>query len=301
VDFFSILEALRQHKRVVIPVVLLTLIGVIYVMTSTPTMYQSKADLLLTNPPAPPTAVEIAQDPALAKANNPYANMGNLTYVADVLTTLVTSPATSQSLENEGVSAGYTVAVDTSGQSSGQTMSPPAVDITGVGSTPQAAIQSAKLVTAAVSSALYKLQESQHVESEFMITTVQYVAPSTASKASSGKIKTAAGIAVGGLLVLLLAVSAAQALAQRKRGRQRQEEEADRQSGGRRGPTDSPADVPYGKPREQYETQEQYEPRQQHSEPQWSGARPAEFRPPGPARGPGMQSAGGGNRWNQNV
>ena len=295
-DLFSILGALRQHMRVVIPVVLLTLIGVVYVMATTPTTYESKANVLLTNPPAPPTAAEIAQDPALAKVNNPYANMGDLTYVADVLTTLVTSPAEQQSLENAGVSAGYDVAVDTSGEDSGQTLSPPALDITGVGSTPQAAIQSAKLVTAAVSSSLYKLQESQHVQSEYMITTVQYVAPSSASKASSGKIKTAAGIAVGGVIVLLFGVSAAQALEQRKKGRRRQGEEADRQRGGRRGPADTSADVIHR------ESREPYSHREQQGQPQRSGMRPGELRPPpGPPRGPGMQPTSAGRRWNQNV
>ena len=66
-DLFSIGGTLWRHKRVSIPVILLTLLGVVYVLAFQAATYQADAKVLLTNPPASPTAVQIAQDPALAK------------------------------------------------------------------------------------------------------------------------------------------------------------------------------------------------------------------------------------------
>ena len=186
----TIAGMLWRHKRVTIPVVLLTLAGIFYVTEIRVPSYQAEANVLLLSPPAPPTAEQIAQAPALAKANNPYANIGNPLYAADLMTSLVTSPDAQQSLEDAGVSPGYQVTVDTEGTP----VSPPALDVTGVGSSPQAAIQGANLVAAAISSDLRQLQESQHVPDQFMITTVQYVASSSATASFTGKTKPAPGL-----------------------------------------------------------------------------------------------------------
>lgn len=281
-DLFAIAGVLWRHKRVAIPVVLLTVIGLFYVVAILAPAYQAAADVLLVSPPASPTAAEIAQDPSLAKVNNPYANLGNPTYVADVVATLVTSVASQQSLEATGVSPGYQVAVDTSVTSSQQSESPPALDITSVGSSAQAAIQSANLVAAAISSDLRQLQEEQHVQSTFMITAVEYVTPSSAVKSSSGKLKTALGVAVVGFIVLLVAVSAAQGLEERKNGRPRRRRQPDSRGGGYRDPAGVPADAQYG-------------------EPQRAAARIDDSRFAGPARRPGMQRVGSNEPWDQSV
>jgi hypothetical protein len=81
-------------------------------------------------------------------------------------------------------------------------------------------------VATAISSELVQLQASQHVQNKSMITAVEYVTPSSATK-SSGNLETAAGVAAIGLIVLLVAVSMAQGLEEQKNRRSRQERRSD--------------------------------------------------------------------------
>jgi hypothetical protein len=204
-DFFSIGGTLWRHKWVSIPVIFLTVLGVVYVMVIQTATFQADAKVLLTNPPAPPTAVEIAQDPALAKTNNPFANLGNLTYVADVLIDEVSAAADRDALTKAGA-GGYTVALD----DADQTSIPPAIDITGTGVNAQAAIRSVQLVTSDLVRDLGKMQLAQNVRSKYMINAVEYVTPTAATQVSAERLRVAAGVVAIGLIALLLAVSMAQ-------------------------------------------------------------------------------------------
>jgi hypothetical protein len=281
-DLFAIGGTLWRHKRVSIPLVLLIVFGVLYVLAIKAPTYQAKANLLLANSPAPPTAMEIAQDPSLARVNNPYANLGNLVYLADVLTEVVAAPAAKQALVQAGAS-GYQIAVDDSDQAE----VPPAIDITGTGRSARAAIQSAQLVASAISRELYQLQADQHVRSKFMITAVEYITPTSATK-SSGKVQTATVIAVIGLILLLVAVSAAQGLEERKNGRPRHRSRPDYYADGHREPTGSPADEEYEEADITYG-----ESRVPYGESRWAAARMGESQSASPGRRPGMQPAGG--------
>jgi hypothetical protein len=235
-DLFSIGGALWRHKWVSIPVILLTMFGVFYVLTIQTATYQADAKVLLTNPPAPPTAVQIAQDPALARAENPFANLGDLTYVADILTDEVSAAAERETLTEAGAS-GYQVALDDPDQNS----IPPALDITGTGANAQAAIQSTRLATAALVRDLNKMQVSQHVQRKYMINAVEYVTPTSASKVSSGSLRVALGVVAIGLIALLVAVSMAEGREEHNR-RSRRAGRSARHKGARGDPADSPSD-----------------------------------------------------------
>lgn len=278
-DLFSIGGTLWRHKRVSIPVILLTLLGVVYVLAFQAATYQADAKVLLTNPPASPTAVQIAQDPALAKTNNPFANLGNLTYVADTLIDEVSAPADKDTLTEAGASR-YQVAL----ADGDQTSIPPAIDITGTAANAQAAMQTAQLVATAISSDLNKLQVSQHVQSKYMINAVEYVTPASATKVS-GKLRVAAGVVAIGLIVLLVSVSIAQGREEQKNRRSRREKRSDYSEGRHRDPADSEAELPDGESRRPYGA-----PRPA----MWMG----ESYPIGSARRPGMQPSGGGP-WGQ--
>jgi uncharacterized membrane protein YGL010W len=231
-DLFAIGETLWRHKRVSIPLILLTVLGMLYILAIKAPTYEAKASLLLTNSPAPPTAMQIAQDPSLARVNNPYASLGNLVYLADVLTEVVAAPAAKQALVKAGASE-YQIAVD----DSDQTYIPPAIDITGTALRAHVAIRTTQLVASAITRELYQLQADQHVQSKVMIAAVEYITPTSATKSSAEKLQTAIGIAVIGLILLLVAVSAAQGLEERKNGRPRYGYHA----GGHREPAGSPA------------------------------------------------------------
>jgi len=235
-DFFSIGGTLWRHKWVSIPLVLLTLLGMAYVLALKPPTYEAKADILLTNPPAAPTAFQISQDPSLAKMNNPLAGLGSLTYVAEVLIDTVTAPAAKAELTQAGAS-GYQVVLDNATQSN----VPPAIDVAATGRKPQAAMRSAQLVATAISGELVQLQASQHVQNKYMITAVEYVTPSSATK-SSGNLETAAGVAAIGLILLLVGVSIAEGRAEQKKSSSRQQRRSDYPPGSARGRGLQPSD-----------------------------------------------------------
>jgi hypothetical protein len=103
-------------------------------------------------------------------------------------------------------------------------------------------MRSAQLVAAAISSELVQLQASQNVQNKDMITAVEYVTPSSATK-SSGNLETAAGVGAIGLILLLVTVSLAQGRAEQKNRRARQERQSDYREGRHRDSADSEAEV----------------------------------------------------------
>lgn len=202
-DLFSTLGSIWRHKLVTIPVILLTVLGVFYVLAIKPPVYEASSSFMLVNPPNPPTAAQIAADPALAKinTNNPYVNFGDLTYVADALINLSTSDTAQQALIQAGAHRGYQIAL------SSDYGSPPIIEITGVGSSAQEAIRSTNLVTSLAKVDLYQMQKEQHVKPLYMINPVQLVTPVTAHLTQSGKLRTVAAVFGLGILVLFLAIS----------------------------------------------------------------------------------------------
>lgn len=216
-DLFAIAGAMWRYKIATLPIVLLTLLGLFYILEIEPPTYEAKASVLLTNPPNPPSASQIAADPKLARVNtnNPLASLGNLDLVADVVIEVVSSPASKQSLVQVGVNPNYQLTLDSAYGS------PPAINITGVGSNAPEAIQSAQLLADAVSQGLLKLQQNQHINSGYMIDSIEYVKPTTASVSSSGKLRTLIAVFGVGIILLLVAVSIAQMLEIRRKNRSR--------------------------------------------------------------------------------
>ncbi len=267
-NLFAIVGTLWQHKRVMIPVILLTIFGMLYIVAVQNPTYQAKASVLLTNPPTPPTSAQIAADPSLAGVNtyNPLASLGNLVLVADVLIEVVTSPVAKQALVQAGANPGYQVASDVSLET------PPAIDITGVGSNAQSAVQSAQLVADAISRDLTQIQVNQHVNSKYMISSVEYLKPTSATTSSSGKLRTMIVVVAIGFILLLVAVSVSQAFEERKNGRQRQGRKPASHAGSHHEPVNSPTAGMYDRP-------------------QWAAMRMSEPQPASPAHRPQMGPA----------
>ena len=216
-DLFAIGRSLWQHKRATIPVALLTMLGIFYIVAIKPPTYESKAEVLLTSPPGPPTSAQISADPRLAhvSAYNPFASLGNLIQVADVLIEIVGSPTAQQALAKAGANPHYQVSLDISLQT------PPAIEVTGVATNAPAAIQSARLVANFVSLDLYKIQAQKNVDKRYMISSIEYIKPTSATTVLSGKLRTLIEVIALGFVLLLVAVSASQALEQRKNSRHR--------------------------------------------------------------------------------
>jgi uncharacterized protein involved in exopolysaccharide biosynthesis len=207
-NIFSIVGSIWRHKWAAIPVIVLTAIAMAYVSVGKPPSYSAKAYMLLENSPvvAEPT---VNKDGGPPVGYNPVASLQNLTQVGDVLSQMVTTPAEEAKLTKKGAAPGYLVTPDNSLET------PPILDITGVGSTPRQAISSTTLIANEIQVQLYQLQVSQNVNKPYLITSVEYVKPTIAAKASSS-LQPAIVVLVAGLIVLLVAVSMSQSIQERR-------------------------------------------------------------------------------------
>ena len=94
---------------------------------------------------------------------------------------------------------------------------PPIIDITSFGATAQQAIQGANLLTAATKADLYELQNSEGINSFYMVKAVDLVEPYQAQVSSSGKLRSLVAVIGVGVIVLLVVVSVTDARDKRRR------------------------------------------------------------------------------------
>lgn len=210
-DLVSLIREMWRHKLVVLPVAVLTLAAAAYVAVLRPAEYASAAAVALVNPPQAPTSDQIARNPALAKinANNPYTQYGDLTIVVDLLQQAMQSTAVVDHLKAEGVESGYTL------QPSVQA-SAPILQVSGIGSTPAAAVRAATLIDAEVATTLHALQTVRGVNPNYLITTQVITPPGLAQLQLSSKLRSLIAVLVIGIVLLFVALSFRRAAEERK-------------------------------------------------------------------------------------
>jgi capsular polysaccharide biosynthesis protein len=210
-DLLDIFAAVWRRKFLSIPVILLTAVGALYFLKIKPPVYQASASLLIITPQSP-TAAQIAANPKLKKISNhnPYLDYGNLQIVGDAVIQLVTSPASWPALANAGVNPKYTMSLST------DVGDPPIIEITGSGSTAQAAINSAAVLSQTAATDLYKLQKEQGVNGAYMLQAAQLVRPTQALRSSSGKLRSVIAVLGLGIVFLFLVISVSDAVDKRR-------------------------------------------------------------------------------------
>jgi hypothetical protein len=209
VDLLHISQKIWRYRLVTLPVIALTLLGAFYVVAIKAPVYKVSSSYVLINPPPPPTADDIARDPALGRINpnNPYTRFSDQSVIVSLLSSSLSNDSARQQLADAGADPRYTVAPDVQlGYSS------LVVEITGVGSSPQGAVQTAELVGAALTRELDRVQATQSVDPRYMIKAQQVVAPNSPKQQISSKLRPLIGVLAIGAILLLLAVSAAEAL-----------------------------------------------------------------------------------------
>jgi hypothetical protein len=216
VDLLAISRKIWRHRIATLPVVVLTLLGAIYVIAIKSPEYWASSSYVLINPPAPPTAEEIAADPKLGRisADNPYTRFADQSVVVDLLASTLSNESARSALEKQGADRGYTVAPSSELGFSGLI-----VEISGVGSTPQQAVRTAELVGAALTSELDSLQASKGVAPRYRIVTQRVVAPDNAQQRVSGKLRALVGVFAMGAILLFVVISAAEGLTTLREGR----------------------------------------------------------------------------------
>ena len=165
-DLLLIARKIWRYRLVTLPVIALTLLGVFYVIAVKAPEYKVSSSYILINPPPPPTADEIARDPALGRINpnNPYTRFSDQSVIVSLLSSSLSSDSARQELVKAGADPGYTVSPDLQlGYSSS------VVEVTGVGSTAPGAVHTAELVGAALTRELDRVQASQGVDPHYMI------------------------------------------------------------------------------------------------------------------------------------
>lgn len=208
-DLLLILRKMWRHRFVTLPIIALTVLGAFYVIAVKAPEYKVSSSYVLINPPPPPTADQIARNPALGRINpnNPYTRFSDQSVIVSLLSSSLSADAARQQLVNEGADPRYTVSPDLQlGYSS------LVVQVEGVGSTPQAAVHTAQLVGAALSQELQRVQASQGVNPHYRIRTQQVVAPNSPTQQLSSTLRPLVGVLAIGAILLLLGVSAAEAL-----------------------------------------------------------------------------------------
>jgi hypothetical protein len=216
VDLLLIARKLWHYKLATLPVVVLTLCGAVYAVAVKDPVYEAKSTYVLINPPAPPTAEEIARDPALGRVNadNPYTRFADQSVVVQVLTGALNSESARRALQDAGADSRYTVA-----PSAELGYSSPIVQITGVGATPRDAVHSAELVGEALKRELDLMQEERGVDPQYEIKTHQVEPPTGAELRASSQARTLVAVLALGAILLFVVVSAADALSALRRDR----------------------------------------------------------------------------------
>jgi hypothetical protein len=208
-DLLSIARKVWRYKLVTVPVVLLVLCGAVYVVAVKEPVYEASSSFILINPPAPPTAEDIARDPSLGRINadNPYTRFSDQSVMIEVLSSAMSSESAQRELLKAGADPRYKVAPTSSfGYSS------PIVKVTAQGSTPQVAVASAKLVGKALTAELTRMQESEGVDPDYRINAQQVESPDSAQLKASGQLRMLVGVLVLGAVLLFVVVSVADAL-----------------------------------------------------------------------------------------
>jgi len=223
VDLLLIARKIWLHKFATLPILALTVLGAVMVLVVKGPVYQASSTHILINPPTPPSAEDVARDPALGRINadNPYTRFPDQSVGGQVLASALTSESARRELVAAGADRRYSVA-----PTAEFGYSAPIIKVVGVGPSPEVAIATTKLVDRAVIRQLDRMQQAEGVDEHYRITTQQVDFPDSAELQASGQLRALVGVLALGTLLLFVVVSVADALAQLREGRTRRSAES---------------------------------------------------------------------------
>jgi hypothetical protein len=208
-DLLMIARKIWRYRLVTLPVIALTLVGAVYSYFAKESVYEASASYVLINPPDPPSDQEIASRPELGRVNadNPYTRFSDQSVVVQVLARATSSESARQALTKAGADDRYTVEP---GAEFGY--STPIVEVTGVGSSPEAAIDTAEVVGHAVTEELERMQQARGVDPGYRIESQLVNAPDDAELKASGQLRVLIAVLALGAVLLFVVVSVGDAL-----------------------------------------------------------------------------------------
>lgn len=201
-DLLLAARTVWRYRRAALAVLLLTVLAAVGLAAGQRPEYTASASFVLINPPPPPTDAELRANPALATArpDNPFARFDSPWVIVDVLAKAVTTDAARAALVRAGADRRYLVAV-----SAQYGLASSIVQVTGVGSSAESAVRSARLVSRAATDELYRMQRAQGVDRRYLITALALEVPRTATLHAASRLRSLLGVAgLGGVLTLIV-------------------------------------------------------------------------------------------------
>jgi hypothetical protein len=200
-DVLSLVRLVGRHWRVTIPAALLTVIGAVGAIQLSPATYESTGSVVLLSPPEAPQTDAGGSGLPSEVGQNPFARYGDLSVVADIVVRVTGGDSKRAEFASQGVTDYEVIA--------NRFQRGPVVEVTGKGSSAEAAVGSAETVLADMNTTLTELQESERADPSYYITSAPLEPPSTPTAMYGSTVRTAiAALAVGGLGTLALAVFA---------------------------------------------------------------------------------------------
>jgi hypothetical protein len=200
-DLLSLFRLIVRHWRVTLPIAVLTLIGLVGAFRVSSPTYEATGSNLLLGAPEAPKADPTTGEPAPGVGQNPFARYGDLSVVADILARYMDSDSKRTELEPQGVT-GYDVVAN-------RLQRGPVIEVTGKGSSAEAAMASAETVLDDADATLAQIQELEHADPNYLITSARLEPASTATAMYGSTMRTVIAVmALGGLGTLGAAVVA---------------------------------------------------------------------------------------------
>jgi uncharacterized protein involved in exopolysaccharide biosynthesis len=200
-DFAEAFHVIRRRWRVAVPVLVLTVIAVVAAYVGRPMTYQSTAQLSL-------IANGVMADQPV-NGNNPYVAVGNLNPLAAILAGDLSSDQAAQQLKELGMTNGFTAAVPAFAAG-------PFVSLTVTGHSSRAVRDSMPIVISFAQRRLRQLQEADSVPTADLIQAIVISPASNPQAVRKSKIELVAGLAIAGLVLLVLLSFAAEGRALRQ-------------------------------------------------------------------------------------
>ena len=196
-DFGEVYRVIRRRWKIAVSVLVLTVIAVVVVYAGWPSKYQSTAELSLIG-----SSAMAAQPP---NGNNPYVVVGGLEPLANILASDLSSGQAGQQLQALGMTNGFTASVPAFAAG-------PFVSLTVTGHNSGSVRDSMPVVINFAEKRLQQLQQTGSVRtpSAGLIGAVVIAPASSPQPVLKTKIELVAGVAIAGLVLLLLLSFAAE-------------------------------------------------------------------------------------------
>jgi hypothetical protein len=196
VDIGSTLKAIARYWWLALPVILLTALGVFYVIFMQPRLYESTSTYLMLNP-----------EPGKAATANPFLQLPDQAAVVGVVSEIANSPRVNTELVAQGASKDYEVGPsETYGQGSR------ILEVYAPGTSPAQALLTADLVGERMRVELLRIQDEQDVDKNGRISLLALNPQPEARLKVSSLLRSVVAVVLLGAIVLFLFIGVAQAI-----------------------------------------------------------------------------------------